>query len=68
MAHKAAKMTAKMKGLKLSADDVPEELKEMLDKLSNNGSGPIDGDDIPEELKEFLIKMIKRQMDEENED
>ena len=40
----------------------------MLDKLSNNGSGPIDGDDIPEELKELLIKMIKRQMDEENED
>ena len=68
MAHKAAKMTAKMKGLKLSADDVPEEFREMLDKLSNNGGSPIDSDDIPDELKEFLIKMIKRQMDEENED
>ena len=66
-AEKAAKMSSKMKALALDADDVPEELKEMLEKLSKNG-GPIDSDDIPEELRDFLIKMIKRQHDEENED
>jgi hypothetical protein len=66
-AEKAAKISAKMKALSLDADDVPEEFKEMLDKLSKNG-GPIDSDDIPEELRDFLIKMIKRQHDEENED
>jgi len=66
-AEKAAKMSSKMKALALDADDVPEEFKEMLEKLSKNG-GPIDSDDIPEELRDFLIKMIKRQHDEENED
>jgi hypothetical protein len=70
MAHKAAKMTAKMKALALDADDVPAEFKDMLDKLSKeSGEGnPISSDDIPEELRDFLIKMIKRQHDEENED
>ena len=69
-AEKAAKMSSKMKGLALSADDVPEEFREMLDKLSKEQSegGPISSDDIPEELRDFLIKMIKRQHDEENED
>lgn len=66
-AEKAAKMSSKMKALALDADDVPEEFKEMLEKLSKDG-GPIDSDDIPEELRDFLIKMIKRQHDEENED
>ena len=69
-AEKAARMSSKMKGLALSADDVPEEFREMLDKLSKEQSegGPISSDDIPEELRDFLIKMIKRQHDEENED
>jgi hypothetical protein len=69
-AEKAAKMSSKMKGLALSADDVPEEFREMLDKLAKEQSegGPISSDDIPEELRDFLIKMIKRQHDEENED
>ena len=66
-AEKAAKMSSKMKALALDADDVPEEFKEMLEKLSK-GDGPINSDDLPEELRDFLIKMIKRQHDEENED
>jgi hypothetical protein len=69
-AEKAARMSSKMKALALDADDVPEEFKEMLDKLAKEQSegGPISSDDIPEELRDFLIKMIKRQHDEENED
>jgi hypothetical protein len=67
-AEKAAKMSSKMKGLALSADDVPEEFRDMLDKLAKEQSegGPISSDDIPEELRDFLIKMIKRQNDEES--
>jgi hypothetical protein len=67
-AEKAARMSSKMKGLALSADDVPEEFREMLDKLAKEQSegGPISSDDIPEELRDFLIKMIKRQNDEES--
>jgi len=66
----AEKMASKMKGIALDANDVPEEFKEMLDKLAKEQSegGPISSDDIPEELRDFLIKMIKRQHDEENED
>jgi hypothetical protein len=69
-AEKAARMSSKMKALALDADDVPEEFREMLDKLAKEQSegGPISSDDIPEELRDFLIKMIKRQHDEENED
>ena len=69
-AEKAARISSKTKGLALDADDVPEEFREMLDKLSKeSGEGnPISSDDIPEELRDFLIKMIKRQHDEENED
>lgn len=69
-AEKAATLNSRMGALALNADDVPEEFKEMLDKLSKESAGgnPISSDDIPEELRDFIIKMIKRQHDEENED
>jgi len=66
-ADKAARLSSNTKALALSADDVPEEFREMIEKLSNSGD-PISSEDVPKELKEFLMKMIKRQMDEENED
>ena len=66
-ADKAARLSSKTKALALSADDVPEEFREMIEKLSNS-SEPINSEDVPKELKDFLMQMIKRQMDEENED
>jgi hypothetical protein len=66
-ADKAARLSSKTKALALSADDVPEEFREMIEKLSNS-SEPINSEDVPKELKDFLMQMIKRQLDEENED
>jgi len=69
-AEKIEKASSKMGGIALDSDDIPEDIKEMLDKLAQEkGEGnPIDSDEVAPELRDFLIKLIKRQLDEENED
>jgi hypothetical protein len=69
-AKKIENATSKMKGIALDADELPENIKDMLDQLAKDrGEGnAISSDDVAPELRDFLMKMIKRQMDEENED
>lgn len=69
-AKKIEKATSQMKGIALDADELPQNIKDMLDKLSEErGEGnPISSDDVSPELRDFLMKLIKRQLDEENED
>jgi hypothetical protein len=59
-----------MKGIALDSDELPDNIREMLDKLAQErGEGnPINSDDVSPELRDFLMQLIKRQLDEENED
>jgi len=69
-AEKIHNATSKMKGIALDSDELPDNIREMLDKLSEErGEGnPINSDDVSPELRDFLMQLIKRQLDEENED
>jgi hypothetical protein len=68
-AKKIENATSKMKGIALDSDELPDNIREMLDKLSEErGESPISSDDVSPELRDFLMQLIKRQLDEENED
>lgn len=69
-AEKIQNATSKMKGIALDSDELPDNIREMLDKLAQErGEGnPINSDDVSPELRDFLMQLIKRQLDEENED
>lgn len=69
-AKKIENASSKMGAIALDADDLPDNIKEVLEKLSEErGEGnPINSDEIAPELRDFLMQLIKRQMDEDNED
>ena len=64
---KLKNMKSSVKAIKLDADDVPDNIKEMLDKLTEGLSegDPIDGDSLPQELKDFLEKLAEEQQRQE---
>jgi hypothetical protein len=61
------KMKASVKSIALDADDLPDDIKEMLENLSkeNEGGAAIDGNTIPPALKDFLTKMAEEQRRQE---
>ena len=71
---KIAKMGEKtVKKIALDADDVPEHIREFLMKLAQNGEGDkesiaIDGDNLPPEIKDFLDNIVRKQMEDEDND
>lgn len=73
--EKIAKMSAgkMVKKIALDEDDVPEHIKDFLMKLAQNGQGDtektaVDGDDLPPEIKDFLDNIIRKRMEDEDND
>jgi hypothetical protein len=60
-------MKDSVKAIKLDADDLPPNIKEMLDQLTEGRSegDPIDGDSLPPELNDFLKKLAEEQQRQE---
>lgn len=52
-----------IRSIKLDADDVPDNIREILEGLTGGKSGAsaIDGDTLPPELKDFLQKLAEEQ-------
>ena len=61
------KMKASVRSIALDADDLPGDIKEMLENLSkeNESGAAIDGDTIPPALKDFLTRMAEEQRRQE---
>jgi hypothetical protein len=61
------KMKASVKSISLDSDDLPDDIKEMLENLSkeNEGGAAIDGNNIPPALKDFLTRMAEEQRRQE---
>lgn len=62
-----------VKRVALDADDVPEHIREFLTKLAQDGQGDtertaVDGNDLPQEIKDFLDDIVRKQMEDENND
>ena len=62
-----------IKKIALDGDDIPEDIREFLIKLADQGKGdtektPISGDDLPQEVKDFLDSIVRRKMEEGDED
>jgi hypothetical protein len=60
------KLRSSMKKIALSADDVPDHIKEHLIKMIREGKGidpnsAIDGSDLPQEVRDFLDGLIEKQ-------
>jgi len=60
------RLKSSMGKIALSADDVPDHIKEHLIKMMKEGKGigpdsPIDGSDLPQEVKDFLDSLIEKQ-------
>lgn len=60
-------MKSSVRSIKLDADDLPDNIKEMLDGLTGgeSRSSAIDGDSLPQELKDFLQKLAEEQTRQE---
>jgi hypothetical protein len=61
------KMKTSIRSIALDADDLPDDIKEMLENLSkeNEGGAAIDGNTIPPALKDFLTRMAEEQRRQE---
>jgi hypothetical protein len=62
-----------IKKIALDGDDIPEDIREFLIKLADQGKGdtektPISGDDLPKEVKDFLDSIVRRKMEEGDDD
>jgi len=62
-----------IKKIALDGDDIPEDIREFLIKLADQGKGdtektPINGDDLPKEVKDFLDSIVRRKMEEGDDD
>lgn len=65
-----AKMANK---ISLDGDDIPENIREFLTNLAQQGQGDsertaINGDDLPQEVKDFLDSIVRKQLGESDED
>lgn len=72
---KIAKMSVDkvVKRVALDADDVPEHIRDFLINLAQNGKGDsertaVDGSDLPQEIKDFLDDIVRKQMEDEDND
>lgn len=56
-------LSASVKSIALDADDLPENIREMLENLSENNEkgAAINGNTLPPELKDFLQRLAKEQ-------
>ena len=61
--RKVENMKDSVRSIKLDADDLPPNIKEMLEELTEGRSSgdPIDGDSLPPELKNFLKNLTDQQ-------
>jgi hypothetical protein len=62
-----------IKKIALDGDDIPEEIREFLIKLADQGKGDTErtavrGEDLPQEVKDFLDKIVRRKMEEGDDD
>ena len=62
-----------IKKIALDGDDIPEDIREFLIKLADQGKGDtertaINGDDLPKEVKDFLDSIVRRKMEEGDDD
>ena len=62
-----------VKRVALDADDIPPHIREFLMKLAQNGEGDkestaVDGDNLPPEIKDFLDNIVRKQMEDEDND
>jgi hypothetical protein len=62
-----------IKKIALDGDDIPEDVREFLIKLADQGQEDteitaINGNDLPKEVKDFLDKIVRRQIEEGDDD
>lgn len=62
-----------VKKIALDGDNIPEHIKEFLIKLADQGQGDsektaISGDDLPQEIKDFIDDIVRRKMEEGDDD
>lgn len=62
-----------IKKIALDGDDIPEDIKKFLIKLADQGQGDregtaISGDDLPPHIKDFLDNIVRKQMEEGDDD
>ena len=62
-----------IKKIALDGDDIPEDIKKFLIKLADQGQGDregtaISGEDLPPHIKDFLDTIIRRKMEEGDDD
>ena len=62
-----------IKKIALDGDNIPEDIREFLIKLADQGQGDregtaINGDDLPPHIKDFLDTIIRRKMEEGDDD
>jgi hypothetical protein len=67
LSSKLDDMKSSVKAIRLNADDVPDNIKEMLENLTEGRSEgePIDCDSLPPELNDFLKKLAEEQQKQE---
>ena len=62
-----------VKKIALDADDIPDDIRDFLIKLAQDGQGDskgtaINGDDLPQEIKDFLDGLARRSEDASDDD
>jgi hypothetical protein len=67
------KLKGVVKKISLDADDVPEDIRDLLIDLAKNGHGDskgnaINGDDLPQEVKDFLDSIARNSEDAGDDD
>lgn len=67
---KLKNLSASVKSIKLDADDLPENIKKLLENLAENNEkgAAIDGNTLPPELKDFLAKLAEEQQGDGDDD
>ncbi len=70
LSSKLDRMKSSVKAIRLNGEDLPDNIKEMLENLAEGRSegDPIDGDSLPPELDNFLKELARRQQEEDGDD
>lgn len=63
MNEMTSKAIKSLRSITLDSKDMPEDIKKILDELTenNDGENPLDEDSVPKELSDFLKRLIQRQ-------
>jgi hypothetical protein len=66
----ASKISMNIKTVGIDSDDLPDNIKEILDGLTEgkSRSSAIDGDSLPQELKDFLQKLVEEQHNDDDDE